>query len=326
MKKFLGLILALSIIALMAVILLKPETYVSSAAEGLKLWALVVVPSLLPFFFFTTMLSKIGVTKRIAKVFDKPCEKIFGTNGISAYVFLMSVLSGYPVGAKVIGDLGENGLISDVEATKMSTFCSTSGPLFVIGSVGIGMFGSVKTGRVIFLSHILSAIITGLIFRFYRPKKLISSRVAPPVSVIPSRNEEKSANVLYDCAYSSVISLAVVGGFICVFYLVADVFQNFNLLYPLVFPMNAITKNADVSNAFCYGLIECTRGCKMLSLCRLSTYSPAFASAIISFGGLSVIVQSLCFLKKANAKTSVFLLAKLVQTILAFAVCLLFCL
>jgi len=90
--------------------------------------------------------------------------------------------------------------------------------------------------------------------------------------------------------------------------------------------MNAITKNADVSNAFCYGLIECTRGCKMLSLCRLSTYSPAFASAIISFGGLSVIVQSLCFLKKANAKTSVFLLAKLVQTILAFAVCLLFCL
>ena len=77
MKKFLGLFSALSIIALMAVILLKPETYVSSAAEGLKLWALVVVPSLLPFFFFTTMLSKIGVTKRIAKVFDKPCEKIY---------------------------------------------------------------------------------------------------------------------------------------------------------------------------------------------------------------------------------------------------------
>lgn len=312
--------------ACIIVIVTKPETYIASASTGIKLWATTVVPSLLPFFFFTALLTATGITEKISKVAEKPCGVLFRSGGVSAYAFLMSVLSGYPVGAKIIGDLGENGLISDVEATKMSTFCSTSGPLFVIGSVGIGMFGSVKTGRVIFLSHILSAIITGLIFRFYRPKKLISSRVAPPNSVIPSRNEEKSANVLYDCAYSSVISLAVVGGFICVFYLVADVFQNFNLLYPLVFSINTITKNADVSNAFCYGLIECTRGCKMLSLCRLSTYSPAFASAIISFGGLSVIVQSLCFLKKANAKTSVFLLAKLVQTILAFAVCLLFCL
>ncbi len=326
MKKFFRLIPALLIVALMAIILLKPETYVSSAAEGLKLWALVVVPSLLPFFFFTTMLSKIGVTKRIAKVFDKPCRKIFGVNGISAYVFLMSVLSGYPVGAKIIGDLGENGLISDVEATKMSTFCSTSGPLFIIGSVGVGMFGSVKHGRAIFLSHIISAICTGLIFRFCGSKKLAKSKVAPSDSVIRSREAEKSANILYDCAYSSVISLAVVGGFICVFYLVADMFQNLNLLFPLVFLINSTIKNADISNAFCYGLIECTRGCKMLSMCRLSTYSPAFASAIISFGGLSVIVQSICFLKKAKAKTSVFLLAKLVQTILAFAACMLFCL
>lgn len=326
MKKFSRLLLALSIVALMAIILIKPEIYVSSAAEGLKLWAIVVVPSLLPFFFFTTMLSKIGVTERIAKVFDKPCRKIFGVNGISAYVFLMSVLSGYPVGAKIIGDLGENGLISDLEATKMSAFCSTSGPLFIIGSVGVGMFGSVKTGRTIFLSHILSAILTGLIFRFYGSKKFVSFMVAPPDSVIRSRNEEKSANILYDCAYSSVISLAVVGGFICVFYLVADAFQNSNLLFPLVFLINSIIKNTDLSNAFCYGLIECTRGCKMLSMCRLSTYSPAFASAIISFGGLSVIVQSICFLKKAKAKTSVFLLAKIVQTILAFVICFLFCL
>lgn len=326
MKKIFRLLLALLIVALMTIILLKPETYVSSAAEGLKLWAIVVVPSLLPFFFFTTMLSKIGMTKRIAKIFDKPCRKIFGVNGISAYVFLMSVLSGYPVGAKIIGDLGENGLISDLEATKMSTFCSTSGPLFIIGSVGVGMFGSVKTGRAIFLSHILSAILTGLIFRFYGSKNLIGTKVAPSDSVIRSRNEEKSANILYDCAYSSVISLAVVGGFICVFYLVADVFQNFNLFFPLVFLINSVIKNTDVSNAFCYGLIECTRGCKILSTCRLSTYSPAFTSAIVSFGGLSVLVQSICFFKKAKAKTSVFLLAKLVQTILAFAVCLLFCL
>ena len=314
MKKFLGLILALSIIALMAVILLKPETYVSSAAEGLKLWAIVVVPSILTFIFFTTMLSKIGVTKRIAKVFDKPCEKIFGTNGISAYVFLMSVLSGYPVGAKIIGDLGENNLISPDEATRLSTFCSTSGPLFIIGSVGLSMFGNKYCGYLLFLSHVLSAFLTGVIFRFYGEKSSGGKKVL---------SRKTQSNVLYDCVYGSVISIAVVGGFICVFYVVADAITNLRLLYPLGYLLNLIVKNKAVSSAYISGLIECTRGCKLLSLCGLSTYSLAFACSLISFGGVSVLFQSICFLKKAKVKTSVFIAAKITQSVISFGLCLL---
>lgn len=322
LKRFSKIMLTLGVSACMATILFRPDIYVASAFEGVKLWALVVLPSLLPFFFFTSLLAKIGATDRMAKTLKKPCERIFGTSGYAAYAFLTSILSGYPVGAKIIGDLGENGLIDETDATKMSAFCSTSGPLFIVGSVGVGMFGSADAGKLLFLAHALSALITGLFFRFFgRTKKTTKDKNASQ-SVRPRAPHAKAkadnGNALYDCVYSSVISIATVGGFICVFYVLADIFQNLDILYPIWKTLFFITKNETLSKAFSYGLIECTRGCKMLALCGLSTYSLAFASSLIAFGGVSVLVQSVCFLKKANVKISVFLLAKTIQTVISF--------
>ena len=316
--------LTLGISACMVIILIRPDVYVASALEGVKLWALVVLPSLLPFFFFTSLLAKIGATERMARTLKKPCQKIFGTSGYAAYAFLMSILSGYPVGAKIIGDLGENGLIDETDATKMSAFCSTSGPLFIVGSVGVGMFGSAAAGKLLFIVHAISALITGLIFRFFGRTKItttLTNKNAPKScrpQVSPAKTRAANGNALYDCVYSSVISIATVGGFICVFYVVADIFQNLDLLRPIWKTLFFVTKNEPLSRAFSYGLIECTRGCKMLALCGLSTYSLAFASSLIAFGGVSVLVQSICFLKKANVKIPVFLLAKTIQTAISF--------
>lgn len=324
LKQFSKITLTLGISACMVIILIRPDVYVASALEGVKLWALVVLPSLLPFFFFTSLLAKIGATERMARTLKKPCQKIFGTSGYAAYAFLMSILSGYPVGAKIIGDLGENGLIDETDATKMSSFCSTSGPLFIVGSVGVGMFGSAAAGKLLFITHAFSALITGLIFRFFGRTKItttLTNKNAPKSCrphVSPAKTRAANGNALYDCVYSSVISIATVGGFICVFYVVADIFQNLDLLRPIWKTLFFVTKNEPLSRAFSYGLIECTRGCKMLALCGLSTYSLAFASSLIAFGGVSVLVQSVCFLKKANAKIPVFLLAKTIQTVISF--------
>ncbi len=309
--------------ACMLVILFRPEIYLASAFEGIKLWAVVVLPSLLPFFFCTALLSATGVTNKTAKLLEKPCKFLFRTSGYAAYAFLMSVLSGYPVGAKIIGDLGENGLISKDEATKMSAFCSTSGPLFIAGSVGTGMFGSATAGRFLLLIHILSAITVGLIFRFIgKPKPAETRKFAAEIR--KRKSDGKSDNVLYDCVFSSVVSIAVVGGFICVFYVLADIAEINDLLFPVRKAVEFITGNADLSKAFSYGLIECTRGCKMLANCGLSTYSLTFASMLIAFGSVSVIVQSISFLKKADVKISYFLSAKAVQTLLAALLCLVF--
>ena len=264
LTQFSKIMLTLGISACMVIILIRPDVYVASALEGVKLWALVVLPSLLPFFFFTSLLAKIGATERMARTLKNPCRKIFGTSGYAAYAFLMSILSGYPVGAKIIGDLGENGLIDETDATKMSAFCSTSGPLFIVGSVGVGMFGSAAAGKLLFIVHAFSALITGLIFRFFGRAEITTSRTSKNVpkscrpQVSPAKTRAANGNALYDCVYSSVISIATVGGFICVFYVVADIFQNLDLLRPIWKTLFFVTKNETLSRAFSYGLIECT--------------------------------------------------------------------
>ncbi len=312
MSKFGKIATAFLCAVCMAALAVKPETYAPSSLYGIKLWALVALPSLLPFFFFSGLLAKTGAANLLSKVFQKPCRKIFRTNGISSYVFLTSVLSGYPIGAKLIGELGERNLISKDEATKMSTFCSTSGPLFVIGSVGFGMFSSKIFGFILYFSHVVAVLTTGALFRFYGENPSLKT-------ISPSRTDDN--NVLYECAYSSVVSVAVVGGFICVFSVVADLARNLGVFTPFESLLFAITKNEGLSRGFVEGLVECTRGCQEIANACLSTYSLPFVCSIISFGGASALAQSICFLKKADANVKIFVAAKIVCAILSFAVC-----
>ena len=297
MKKFFKFIIITLILACVFLILLKPERYVQSAFEGIKLWAIVVVPSLLPFFFFTSLLSALGLTSFISKFMEKPFRLLFRTSGAGAYAFLMSILSGYPVGARIIADLKQNQIINDDEA-----------------SVGIGMFNDKKIAVAILLSHVLSAIFCGIVFRFFGNSSPYSKKFI---------SQENHDNVLYESVYSSVISVALVGGFICIFSLILDLAKDFGIFSPIANPLSVLV-GKDVANAFLYGLIECTSGCKALSLCNLSTYSPAFASALISFGGISVWAQSIIFLTKANANIKIFCTSKILQAIFSFLLCLLF--
>ncbi|MBQ7642716.1 MAG: hypothetical protein IJS67_02325 [Clostridia bacterium] len=310
LKKVALIVSSLIIVSCAAALVIKPDAYVKSSLEGIKLWALVVLPSLLPFFFLTALASSLGLVTKLSSALEKPASAIFRCGGTCSFVFIMSVLSGYPVGAKIISDLYKKGETDSDEATRMSCFCSTSGPMFIVGSVGIGMFGDKRAGFILLFSHILSALVAGVIFRFYGKK---TERRTLKKSLVTADN------ILYDCVYSSVISVAVVGGFICVFYVLADMAGDAGIFNLLSFPLGSLF-GKDVATAFSSGLIECTRGCLALSKCGLSTYSVAFASALISFGGVSVIFQSLAFLSSAKVNTLVFLSSKIIQTVVSFLI------
>ena len=121
MKKFFNfLVIALCLLVAVA-LAIKPDVFVSSALNGIKLWAIIVLPALLPFFFLTALASALGLTRTTAKIAGKPFSEIFRTSGVCAYAFITSVLSGYPVGAKIISDLKTQGLISSDEATRAAT-------------------------------------------------------------------------------------------------------------------------------------------------------------------------------------------------------------
>lgn len=311
------IILSLVIIFLIIALVCNPETYIQSTYTGIIVWATAVLPALFPFFFLTKLLTNLGLVEKISK-FGQPITKfLFNCSGISSYVFLMSIISGYPVGAKLTAELYQNKIISQSEAVRMCSFCSTSGPLFIIGTVGVEMFLCRGAGLIILIAHILSAIINGIIFRFYNKNEQLLN--------INYQKEKNVSNILSETIYDSVISILIVGGYIALFFMIIDVLSNFYILTIIktffANILNFSNINSEFSTGISSGIVEVTRGCLELSQYQDLFWSVIFATGLISWGGLSILFQSLTFLKTCKIKIGFYILQKLSQCFISMLLC-----
>lgn len=273
-----------------------PDLYISQTLNGITAWAFNVLPSVLPFIFLTKVLSQLGTIEKLSNIFSKPCEKLFKTPAVSSYVFLMSIISGYPVGAKMTADLYEAGKISKRDAFKMTSFCSTSGPMFIIGAVGIGMLKNVTFGYIIMISHIIGALLNGLLYR-----KINVKEDKTPLQNKAAKNSADLSSIVLD----SALSIISVGTIIAIFFvIITSLSPIFNLLPS---PLASILE----------GLIEITKGCIDISSSINSIWSVAACTFVISFGGISTILQSITMLNKLNMPIKLFVLQKITHAILA---------
>lgn len=297
MKNKNNILIALFCLFVILVLLIDPAKYSSSCLNGILIFGKKVLPALFPFLFLTKLLGETKVVEGVSKNVEKITQKIWRINGNGAYIFLMSIFCGYPIGAKLASDFYENKIISQDEVKRVSSFASTSGPLFIIGVVGIGMLSSFKIGIIIFVSHILGAIINGILFSLKQKKQ--SSKTAFALS-------SPSKNLLSDCMYNAVISVLLVGGFIAFFTVLIDIFLSVPMLSKFKY------------NYVLSGIIEITRGVLDLSLGGLCPKAICtFSTFLISFGGICIHAQSMAFLSKCNVKYFGFFIQKLLHAIIS---------
>ena len=313
-KKISGVSYAILLAFCMAMLVVFPERYLSTIFFGIKIWATTVLPSLLPFFFLTALFTKTDTLFTLTKWAGGATRALYRQDGIAAYVQMMSFLSGYPIGVKIVADLYTKGDIDEHQAKKLAVVSSTSGPLFIVGGIGVAMFSSSRIGYILLISHYLSSVILGIIFRYL-----------PDGNGRLTLKRENEENVLYESAYSSVISALIVGAFIAVFYTFANVLYDSRLLYPLQLLLSKIM-GSELSDGFIIGLVECTTGIRMISLSAATPISISLVCSLVTLGGLSVWCQSIIYLKKAKVKSGFFILIKFLQAVIAFCLCyLLFC-
>lgn len=295
----------------MALLIIYPDKYIVSVANGLNLYVINVLPALLPFLFFSKLLSELNFGYDLGHALDKPLKKLYRAPGVSGYIMVMAMLSGYPIGAKMLADMYDKNLISTSEARTISTFTSTSGPLFIIGTVGITMLGNKLAGFIILLSHYLATVINGLI---YRKKNTLSASVILPPLI-------DSSKVLSESMISSIVSVALVGGYIAIFNMVLDILTDFSIIGVFAKLLSFTTLDYNIGVGLISSLIEITKGCLIMSTTgfSLKLIVPLCAFAI-TFGGLSITLQSMTFLAKCKIKPAFYLLSKLTQAVLSFII------
>lgn len=306
--------------------------------NGLSLFANSVLPSLLPFFIATELLSYTGIIEVLGKVLNRFMRPIFNVPGEGAFAFIMGIISGYPIGAKIVTNFRQNGICTKVEGERLLAFTNNSGPLFIIGTVGISLFFDTRTGILLFLSHLLACISVGIVFRFWkkentgghkaRPynKSHINNKTTNESSKTPSHaNKQIPCNfanlgeILSKSISSAISNVVMIGGFVVLFSVIVSILNNTKVLEILAIPFypicNALKIDTDFITAFFSGIIELTNGVKNVSLIATKYISTnvTICSFLLGFGGISIMLQVLGIISKTDISIKPYIIGKFLQ-------------
>lgn len=271
-----------------------PARYGESVKKGISLWAVSVLPATLPFFFLVTLFTGRGLFERTSRLLSPLSGKLFRISGAGASAFLLSAISGYPVGARTILDLSKSGRLQEEEAFRVACLATTSGPAFLVGAVGSGMFQSAAAGALIYCCHLGGIVAVSFLLRFGAKK---------PTRALPPPREEVP---LGEALSRAVLSVLFVGGAVAIFYAFGEMISDLAALVGAPPALGAVVR----------GLLEMTGGCALFAQTP-SPLSYAACAFFVTFGGLCVLVQQSAFLAGAKVKFLPFVLVKFVQGVLA---------
>jgi sporulation integral membrane protein YlbJ len=327
------ILLTLCIITFTVAVILYPKDSFEAAGNGLKTWFNIVCPSLLPFFIGSELLISLGVVDFTGVLLEPVMRPLFNVPGCGSFPFVMSITSGYPVGSRIVSNLLKNNSCTMIEAQRMLSFCSTSGPLFMIGAVAVGMLNIKGVGSIIIISHYLGAITAGIAFRFYRyGDKPYNNTIAPKVNILKKafrslldaymREKRPFGLMLSESVIKSVNTLLLIGGIIVLFSVIikilalTGVLKLFsNLLLLMLSPFD-IQRN--LLEPISSSIFEITIGSKMIASSHAEISQKIIAlSGIISWSGLSIHAQVAGMISGTNLKMTIYIAAKLLHSILS---------
>ena len=162
MKEKLSVLVSVSAICLMC---LASPAVIEGCRRGLLICWELILPSLFPFFLLSILLGKSGFASAAGAGLERWSRRLFGVGGEGATALLLGLTGGYPMGAAYLRELEKRGAVRPEEGGRLLRFCNNSGPAFLVGALGIGVFGSRRAGFLLWLSHALAAVTAGLLFR-----------------------------------------------------------------------------------------------------------------------------------------------------------------
>ena len=295
----------------------------SSAKTGLALWANSVVPSLLPFFIATELLGYTNVFSILGKLLNKFMRPLFNVPGEGAFPFIMGIISGYPMGAKIVSNFKVQGICTNTEAERLLAFTNNSGPLFIIGTIGIGLFKDTTIGILLFITHILACLTVAFIFRFWKSSKRFEKKGDSPLFSQEQVSISNLGEVLANSIMTAINTIFLIGGFIVLFSVLISILENSGILDALahlIYPiLNIFRIPLSYADGIFTGILELTNGvCNIANIANKSiSTNIIICSFLLGFGGISIMLQILSITSKARISIKPYIIGKFLQGIFA---------
>jgi sporulation integral membrane protein YlbJ len=307
-------------------LLIFSKSNLPAVKSGLSLWANSVVPSLFPFFVATELLMHTNVITLFGNLLNRFMKPLFNIRGEGSFAFIMGIISGYPVGAKIASNFRQNNICSKEECERLLSFTNNSGPLFIIGTVGILMFKNTTIGILLFVTHLLACITVGFIFRYWKKDKNTFLAVSSSSFFNQSKKSASFSNlgeILAESITSSISTILLIGGFVVIFSSIISIFKASGLLNSLTILLRPLFQSLNIDTSFIQGILtgilEITNGIHTISSipCKKISLNIIFTAFLLGFGGISVLLQVWSITSKTDLSIKPYVYGKLLQGILA---------
>ena len=247
-------------------------------------------------------------------------KPLFNVQGESAIALILGTISGYPIGAKIVCNLKNEKIISKIEAERLIAYSNNSGPLFILSTVGISLFGNKRLGFILLVSHIGASLLVAYFFKFWKKEKLeISFKETNLTSQNLPIKLSNFGEILGNSIKSSISNIISVGGFIVTFSVILSILNTSGIIQ-FICDFGAIFNiPKEFSAALFTGIIELTNGVALSSSLYNNYHllSILLTSFLLGFGGFSVLLQVYSIISKENISIKPYILGKLLQGFLS---------
>lgn len=291
---------ALLLLLFAAALLSAPQRAAEGAREGLLLCFNTVIPALFPFFVLSTLVVDLGFAAGLGRALEGIMRPLFRLGGSCAAALVLGLIGGYPVGARTALQLYRQGQCSKTEAERLLAFCNNSGPAFILGVAGAGIFGDRRVGLLLWLTHVLSAVFVGLLFRFRgRGERIGMLHQSKPITALTLPSAFTAAVTQ---ALQSILNVCAYAVFFSVVLNLLSVLEEWPILYRLA-----------------AGLLELSSGISSLGGDADLMRSAPMAAFMLGWAGLSVHCQVMSLLADSGLSVRPYLLGKLCHGVIAAA-------
>jgi sporulation integral membrane protein YlbJ len=296
-------------------IILAPNICISYTISGAKLFFNAVFPSLFPFLVvINTIINYDGIhiySKLLGNILCKPLR----LPKECSFALIVSVLCGYPLGARYTCDLYEKKIIDLKTCERLINIASNASPLFIIGSVGASMMSSSKIGYILLISNILSCMFMGFII----PSHNYSYKIKNDNFSNFKATDKNIGITLKNSIEDAIKSSLNIGGFIVAFSVITGIIKDNVIFHIILNKVSLITGlPGDFIEGLLLGMLEMTNGCYLISLRNLNLYVKLpVLSFLIAFSGLSIISQVYSYTYKYALSIKKYIARKFIQGIIS---------
>jgi len=276
-------------------IIAAPKLCIDLSINGALLFFYKVFPSLFPFLVISNVILAYDGVYIYSRIFGGLLCKPLRLPEECSFVLIISMLCGYPLGAKYSSDLYERKIIDLNTYTRLINIASNPSPLFVVGSVGTSMLNNTMLGYMLLFSCYASCFLLSLVLPRKNKHKKSSARAKHNFV------SENIGYVLKNSIENALNTSMSVGGFVIIFSVING------------FLSRVIADDSIFKNIF-LGMIEMTNGCNLMSNTNCEMIVKiAIISFILSFSGLSIISQVYSFTFKYNISMVKYVSLKAIQ-------------